>query len=316
MQKLSENPELTQFETELRKAAFAADNTESSPDANPADNRKPATAEATETPKGSEAPSEVKTEEAPKDVTKQPETDRAEASAEKTEKTETPEESKYSKAKKDAERKDRSWKALNEEKEKLAAEREAIRLEKERIAAEKSATAKPSTPAADPKISKWTPEQLEESAEEFEAEGKWETAKQARLEAQRIRGEIATRTFWQNADKVVEQIPELKDANTPLGKEVKRLIHTFPAFMSIPDGFARAVEVAQAMQGSAEASALRTQVSELKQEIERLKKATAISGSPPSERSAPKKFEELSMEEQAAALRSLAKEEDAQTVLV
>lgn len=103
--------------------------------------------------------------------------------------------------------------------------------------------------------------------------------------------------------KAIESDPDLVKADTPLAKAMHSLLETHgQVFWMIPDGFAKAVEIAKLRLEAGSASELRAANQKLQAEVERLNGLTSIGGSGPTSQPAPKKFEDMSEEEQNAQL--------------
>lgn len=243
-----------------------------------------------------------------------PETKKAETQDEQPPK-ETQEESKYSKARKEEERRDRSWKKLEEEKAALKAEREQYEQERLRISQEK-AKAKEYRDS-----NGYTAEDYEKFAKETDdpslAEEASKRAEALRNEASEARNKVAQEDFikgWKrNLDDLLEKDPELKNEESDIGRDLKRILAERPIFSTSEDGIKHAYEFAKAMQSASLVSGLRSQVEKLTQENERLNKLTALSGSGPNQKVSPKTISEMSSSEQDQLLERMAAEADGVT---
>lgn len=271
-----------------------------------AGNETPAT-DSSKTVVSKEPASEPKKDE----TTNQTKTDQSiqEKPAEKTE------DSKYQKARKDSERLDKSWKSLNDEKEKFRAEREKELAEIKRLREESVKK------EADDPLLKYEPDELEEAAKEWDEEGDTELAERARKEAVRLRkvkGELEAQK--QNAafeetrnrawNESMEKYPSLKDINSEFSQGVISLIKQEKVFSLYPEGWRDAARVVELRQKAAKAESFEKRVKELEDENKKLREATAISGSPPSDRAKAKSFSEMSPAEMDAYLTRQAKEHD------
>ena len=250
---------------------------------------------------------------------------------EEPKKPEEKKESNYDKAKKEAERKEKTWKQINEEKEALRKEREELQRIKDE--AKKASEVKDQNG--------YTSKDYENAAEKFDADslkaaedGDIEEAKrqkafakQAMAKANELRkAESETQAteskqkFAQEwgrvCDEVCDEIPELLDKESPLAKEVDSLIKQERIFSMIPDGFKKAVEVAKLRQEAASVPELKSRVETLTKEIERLNQLTSLHKSNPSKPVVTKKFEDMEPSEMEQFLRQQADEADSRGVLL
>ena len=338
----------SQIENQLREAAEAADRGEENLPAvnlSTTGNQEPATGD-----EGDQTGSENVISQDNKE-TAQSESDKPETKAEqknedkpedtKGESEEADKASKYEKAKanKALRQNLQEWQQkINEEKKALEAEKKALAREREELLKKGKKADDFGLDPNDP-LSKYTAEELESAAKDFEAEGRDDLAKQARATAQKIkRAEQAKslevkgeqdktkleQEFWDEADKVIEDNPELKDATKGVGAEVKALLSGTAAFdvkgvdpkdisqiiRSHPKGFALAHSLARLRSAAASVSGLQAKIAEQTKEIERLNKLTSLTGGQPTSRSSPKSFDNMTMAEQEAELRRLSQEMD------
>jgi len=230
-------------------------------------------------------------------------------------------ETKYSKAKKDGERLDRSWKALNEEKEAFRLEQERLRVEREtREAVQmKAAEATPPPAARVEGILRYTPEELESAANEFDEEGNPEMAQRARLAAAAVRKHADRAKTMEHATRmkatqdriwaeVAQANPDLKDERSPLSQEVIALSNKYPVLSSYPEGVRHAVEIAKLRATATKAVSLEKRVVELEAENKKLKDATSLHSAPPGGRTKDSAFEDMTLEQQEKYLADRAQE--------
>lgn len=215
----------------------------------------------------------------------QPPTENA-ATDPKPAKPETP----YKKAQQEAERRDRSWKALEAEKAAVRAEAERTRqtsheLETLRREVQALRTPKPAAEAAGA-----TPEIYEQLAENYEAEGNSQMAALARKTAQDLRqapnrapAAAAQTEAWRSPDfqkewqrhtaEVIAADPAINDPENPVFKATNMLVN-HPQwgglFRSNPTGIKAAVEVARLMRQAESAATLHKHVETARAEIKRL----------------------------------------------
>lgn len=225
--------------------------------------------------------------------------DKTKADATKDAKPESP----YTKAQKEQARLSDSWK-------KLEAEKAEVRKLQQELQAERAKIAQPK-PASTPKKSEPSAEDYEELAKQYEEEGNTKLAKAAREAASQAREaaknepKTATGTgavdasntpeFQQGWQKSVQELiaedPELAKPDNPV-VQVANNICNHPQYgrfiKSHPDGIKMAVEVAKLVREAGASTQLKTQVTDLTDklakanaEVERLTKATALSGSSP-----------------------------------
>jgi hypothetical protein len=193
-------------------------------------------------------------------------------------------ETQFEKAKGDAERKDRSWKALEEEKVQVRTEKAALQAELQglRREVEQLRTAKPTGPAKDEHGA--TAEDYTALAKRYEAEGNDEYAAAARARAQKLSQPTGPRadngaafdspefqSKWrEQTQQLIAKEPELADPANPLVKAANGILAdpTYGRFFkSHPDGIAAAVEVARLMRGNAQAQETTQQLTTTKAEL-------------------------------------------------
>jgi hypothetical protein len=212
-------------------------------------------------------------------------------------KPETPPESKETK---EQARKDKTWREINEEKERLRAEREEI----ERLRGET---------AVDPKATKEA-EQYEEIARQFDEEGNEAMAKAAREKAREAMSRSQAKSEESRRQEFVrkwnatyadqcDKNPELSDANSPLYKGVAALLQKETILTHIPDGIAKAVEIVGNQIQAGRVSGLQAELDAAKAEIAELNKKLAIGGSDPAVQKGDKTFEDMTDAEQGEFLR-------------
>lgn len=113
--------------------------------------------------------------------------------------------------------------------------------------------------------------------------------------------------------KAIEADPDLVKADTPLAKAMHSLLETHgQVFWMIPDGFAKAVEIAKLRLEAGSASELRDKLTKAQKEVDRLTRATTPLGAGPTDRIQPKNFDSLTTDEQMAELERRAERADAE----
>ncbi len=222
----------------------------------------------------------------------------------------------FTKAKKESERRDRSWKKLQEEKAALDAERSAL----EKLRAE---AAKPEPPkaAAAKDATGFTSAEYDAAAEDFEREGDLDLARAARAKAQAVRAEEWRRnseqahhefsqSWEETCDALCKQKPELLDFQSPLSKTVTHLLGNEPLLSRIPDGFAKAVDIATLRLEADSVPGLKSQIETLGKQLEAANARLSIGGGNPAKPPAERSFRQLGSEEQERELRRMANEYD------
>jgi hypothetical protein len=216
-----------------------------------------------------------------------------------------------SKYAKELERRDKSWKALNAEKEQLAKERaewKAQQDEAARIAQERATQSPP----------EFTPEDYEAQAEKWEADGKLDLAEEARKEAKRLRSappkpnvdqqaklQVAHRQAWAEVQKAH---PEIADPASPLRKGVVEFLANNPELNQFPNAPKAAAEFVAAKLAAAGVPALQAEkvtlqnrITELEQQLKQLETRTSIAGgSAPTVPGGPRSWEQLTDAEREA----------------
>jgi hypothetical protein len=218
--------------------------------------------------------------------------------------------------KKDAERFDRSWYKLQQEKEQLR-QQEAIRE------------------------NQWRMQQLQQQAqpvnyqkdgidaagyfkasEDFANGGDYENALRAYKVGLELysatsnemarRQEYARELGWrQDMERAIAYNPEIGDPNTRISQEVDRIVNQHPYLFYIPQGFLKAAEIATLLLRESTDSELREENERLLAEIEALRGESQPQGGgrtarPPSSPT----FDDMSMEEQGSYLRQISEQED------
>jgi hypothetical protein len=237
-------------------------------------------------------------------------------------------ESAYAKAQKDAERRDKSWKALEQEKAQVRAEAErvkSVQTELEQLRRQVHELRQPPKPAAD--AAGIDADTYDSLAKKYDEEGDTKMAGLARERAQALRRQAAatpaaaapvdswkTSEFqqqWQrHTDEIIAADPALNDAQNPVFQATNMLVNHkewAPFFRAEPHGIKAAVEVAKLMHAAQRVPALQKEIDTHKAEIARLNKLNAPRGGGPTAAPAgEKKLTEMSPDEAEAHVRALA----------
>ena len=235
-----------------------------------------------------------------------------------------PSDSKYEKAKKDAERRDRSWKALEEEKKR---ERESIAAEKAELARERQRVTEQLARAPKPDIigydgtgqPVYSVDALRGAAKAFEDQGDFEKAELARKAipaSERFEQHLAVQAFTQARDRVTQEAvasnPDIANPNTPIYKEMADIYDTEarrareqnrrPLYELIPDFMPIAAEASKLRLDARSGTEWKVKYEQLLQRFEEQNKLLAVNGSSPTTPRPPKTFETMTTDEQLAAM--------------
>ena len=229
---------------------------------------------------------------------------------------------KKTKAEKDAERKDRSWKKLEEEKSKFLREKaewEAQKLQNNNL----------QQPLAPDQLAS----EFEKLAVEFENEGDFDKADEARSKAKQLRsiqgaqGDASGtrdnlsnnpqfKVAWQaNVERAINDFPEMQDVNSDFGKTVQALLRApdmADFFSKRPDGAYIAAQLTQMKMTAQRVPILEKKIAALEDENKKLRQGMNIPDSGASSRvGAARSFESMSLKEQENYLRTQAERDDA-----
>lgn len=234
---------------------------------------------------------------------------------------ETIDESKLTPFQKERRRLDQTWKQVQ-------AEKDAIRQEREQIAQQRRQWEQQQrqTPAA-PKADGPTAADYEAIAADYEAEGKIALAQKAKAKAAELhKQEAATQqpaqtagprerytpeeqkqmaSEWSaNLEKAGKENPDLTQEGTPLRTRVSELLRTHPELHTSGAGITLAVEIAKAELKAKQADEWQAKVTELEAKVKELTELTALPSGHATPASKTAKFDDLSLDEQEAALRN------------
>ena len=228
--------------------------------------------------------------------------------------------SKYSRAKKTQDRANKTWRevnaekaALKKEREELEAQRQALTEQQDKSLAEiqqKTAT------------SRYSPDEYEAIAKEFEDEGDHANAEAARKAADQARSAVkeqdakaqqakfvsAWDTNWKSQAK---EHKELNDQNSELFKMVGQLLERKPVLTQYPEGINDAVEGAVMYLQANRSASLEKQVSDLKKKVAEYEEKTQLNGSQPASNILEvESFDKLSTNKQRAELMRAMQQSD------
>ncbi len=232
---------------------------------------------------------------------------------EKPEETQEEEEpkSKYSRAKKSQDRANKSWREVNEAKAALKKEREELEAQKKAYQDSHEKSIEEIQQRTN--TSRYSPEEYESIAQEFEDEGDHANAEAARKAAKQARqtateqeqkkqqAEFVSKwdTNWKQATATHK---DLNDQESDLFKMVGQLLERKPVLTQYPEGITDAVEAADMYLKANRASDLEEQVSDLKKQVAEYEEKLTLNGSQPGGTMQIESFDKLPADRQRAEL--------------
>ena len=218
-----------------------------------------------------------------------------------TEKTEQ-EKPDVSREAKDMERKMRSWKSLNDEKEQFQKEREEFEQQKEKWRVQQMSE---TNEVRDDEG--YSAKDYDKAAKEFRDDGEVDLAVDAEEKANKLReqeGEAAkklqadkfSKDFRSNYEQARATYPDLADHDSELFKRTEQVFLYYPELLGDADGPRKAAWVASRDILASQAESFRDENQQLKNELEEYKSKLSISGSQPAPRPASKEFMEMDAE--------------------
>ena len=239
-----------------------------------------------------------------------PEQQPAEEKPEETQEEEQPK-SKYSRAKKSQDRANKSWREVNEAKAALKKEREELEAQKKAYQDGHEKSLEEIQQRTN--TSRYSPEEYESIAQEFEDEGDHANAEAARKAAKQARqtateqeqkkqqAEFVSKwdTNWKQATATHK---DLNDQESDLFKMVGQLLERKPVLTQYPEGITDAVEAADMYLKANRSSDLEKQVSDLKKQVAEYEEKLTLNGSQPGGTMQIESFDKLSADRQRAEL--------------
>ena len=218
-----------------------------------------------------------------------PEQQPDEEKPEETQEEEQPK-SKYSRAKKSQDRANKSWREVNEAKAALKKEREELDAQKKAYQDGHEKSLEEIQQRTN--TSRYSPEEYESIAQEFEDEGDHANAEAARKAAKQARqtateqeqkkqqAEFVSKwdTNWKQATATHK---DLNDQESDLFKMVGQLLERKPVLTQYPEGITDAVEAADMYLKANRSSDLEKQVSDLKKQVAEYEEKLTLNGSQP-----------------------------------
>ena len=234
----------------------------------------------------------VETEDKPSEVEPEKPADEESSEEEKPEQTEDEEksQSKYSRAKKTQERANKTWRDVNAEKAAVKKERQELEAQQKAFTEQQSVSRDEITQRS--AQSRYSPEEYEAIAKEFEDEGDNANAEAALKAAKQAREAVAEQDAKSQQAKFVAKWDsnwkaaaaehgDLNDQNSDLFKMVGRLLEQKPVLTQYPEGITDAVEGATMYLKADRATALEKQISELKKQVAEYEEKTQLNGTQP-----------------------------------
>ena len=232
---------------------------------------------------------------------KQDESASSDADSSLTEKTEQ-EKPDISREAKDMERKMRSWKSLNDEKEQFQKEREEFEQQKEKWRVQQMSE---TNEVRDDEG--YSAKDYDKAAKEFRDDGEVDLAVDAEDKANKLReqeGEVAkklqadkfSKDFRSNYEQARTAYPDLADHDSELFKRTEQVFLYYPELLGDADGPRKAAWVASRDILATQAESFRDENQQLKNELEEYKSKLSISGSQPAPRPPSKEFMEMDAE--------------------
>ena len=239
-----------------------------------------------------------------------PEQQPEEEKSEETQGEEQPK-SKYSRAKKSQDRANKSWREVNEAKAALKKEREELEAQKKAYQDSHEKSLEEIQQRTN--TSRYSPEEYESIAQEFEDEGDHANAEAARKAAKQARqtateqeqkkqqAEFVSKwdTNWKQATATHK---DLNDQESELFKMVGQLLERKPVLTQYPEGITDAVEAADMYLRANRASDLEKQVSDLKKQVAEYEEKLTLNGSQPGGTMQIESFDKLPADRQRAEL--------------
>jgi hypothetical protein len=223
----------------------------------------------------------------------------------------------YSRAQKEQERKDRSWAALQAEKERFRMA--TTQWQEQQRMAQLEATRKANQPLRRDGL---TAKEYYDGALVFEREGDYENAYKAHrvaqemLQAEQQRGQqmqgVEAEYQWRvGMQEAIKAEPKIADPSSPIAQHLERIIQQNPWIYYIPQGFQRAAEVAHMLTQMASLSELQDENEKLRADLEKFQRRSQPSrGGHAAPRYGEKDFDEMNLDEQEAHLKAMTAEAD------
>ena len=223
----------------------------------------------------------------------------------------------YSRAQKEAERRDRSWQRLQAEKEQFR--QVTAQWEEQQRMSQLEQTRKQYQPL---KKDGLTAREYAEGAAVFERDGDFENAyKASRVaqemfqaeqgRAQQMQGVEAEYQWRAQMQEAIRHEPKIGDPDSPISQHLERIIKQNPWLYNVPQGFYRAAEVADMLTKMGSLSELQDENEQLRAQLEKYqRKSQPARGGVASPRYGEKDFDDMDLNEQEAHLKAMTAEAD------
>ena len=245
--------------------------------------------------------------------------DEADKPAESSDTIDDVEEEPKSKEQKDKDRLEKNWKKMQEREAAARALMDEAIEEKAKLAKKEREVLVKTKPAdlmeekeTLPDGSKgYTVKQFADAAKQLREEGNVDLAIQAENKAREVYTSAFKRIWEANLETLAEENPDLTDSRKPISVKCNEILNALPFLKTLPDGCTYAYRIAQGDMGKSMISELKAENSKLKKEVDKLYKATRLTGSGPAHYSGgDKEFDSMSKAEKKAHLRHLAFQAD------
>lgn len=230
-------------------------------------------------------------EDKPSEVEPEKPADEESSGEEKPEQTEEEQSSsKYARARKTQERANKTWREVNDAK--AALKKKQVELDSERKAFQEQQTQSLAELQQKTANSRYSPEEYESIAQEFEDEGDDKNAEAARKAAEQARNAVTEQDAKSQQAKFVAkwdanwkaaavEHKSLNDQESDLFKMVNQLLHNKPILTQYPEGITDAVDGATMYLKANRAESLEKQVSDLKKQVAEYEEKTQLNGTQP-----------------------------------
>ena len=230
-------------------------------------------------------------EDKPSEVEPEKPADEKLSGEEKPEQTEEEQSSsKYARARKTQERANKTWREVNDAK--AALKKKQVELDSERKAFQEQQTQSLAELQQKTANSRYSPEEYESIAQEFEDEGDDKNAEAARKAAEQARNAVTEQDAKSQQAKFVAkwdanwkaaavEHKALNDQESDLFKMVNQLLHNKPILTQYPEGITDAVDGATMYLKANRAESLEKEVSDLKKQVAEYEEKTQLNGTQP-----------------------------------
>jgi hypothetical protein len=240
---------------------------------------------------------------------------------EKAESSETIDEVEEPKSKdqKDKDRLDKNWKKMQEREaaaralmdEAIQAKADLAKQERKTLVKTKPADLMEEKETLPDGNKGYSVKQYQDAAKQLREEGNADLAIQAENKAREVYTSAFTKIWHANLEMLAEENPDITDTKKPITQKCNDILNNLPFLKTLPDGCVYALRIAQGDMSKSMISELKAENDKLKKEVDKLYRATRLTGSGPAHYSGgDKEFESMSKAEKKAHLRHLAAQAD------